>query len=117
MTEVESIPRAKLDIVENENHIASNGKDTEEHVDEKKRVAEREQNENLGDKTSVREEKRNDWAEAPPPTKNPWTRHMKTNHEKGMRSELLSYVLLSVTVIFEPFCVFFFQKSQKNLLL
>lgn len=82
MTEVESVPRAKQDIVENENHIASNGKDTEEHVEVKKRVGEREQNENLGDETSVREEKRIDWPEAPPPTKNPWTRHMKKDDAK-----------------------------------
>lgn len=114
MTEVESVPRAKQDIVENENHIASNGKDSEEHVEVKKRVGEREQNENLGDKTSVREEKHKDWPEAPPPTKNPWTRHMKKNEEKGMQSKLLSHVLVPVTVIFEPFCVFFFFRRARK---
>lgn len=114
MTEVESVPRAKQDIVENENHIASNGKDTEEHVEVKKRVGEREQNENLGDKTSVREEKRIDWPEAPPPTKNPWTRHMKKDDEKGMQSKVLSHGLVPVTVIFEPFVYFFFSEEPEK---
>ena len=117
MTDVETVSKAKLDIVENENHITSIGKNAEEQLEVKNRVAEREQNENLEDKTPLNEEKRNDWAEARPPPKNPWTRHFKANGEKGKRAKLLSYLISSETAVSKLFCVFFFQKKQKNPLL
>ena len=83
MTEVESVPKAKLDVLESENHVTNNYENDKEQVEVKNNIAEREQNENLSEKTSLKDEKRNDWADVPPPPKNPWTRHLKNSGEKG----------------------------------
>ena len=72
MTEVESVPKAKLDIVEDENHITNNCEDAGEHVEVENHTADGEQDENFSENSTLKDEKRNDSAEAPPPPKNPW---------------------------------------------
>ncbi|KAJ7327761.1 La ribonucleoprotein domain member 1B [Desmophyllum pertusum] len=82
MTEVESVPKTKLDIVEDENHITNSCEHVEEHVEVENHTGEGEENENFSENTSQKEENRNDPVEPPPPPKNPWTRHLKSNGEK-----------------------------------
>lgn len=94
MTEVESVPKAKLDIVEDENHITNNCEDAREHVEVENHTADREQDENLSENTTLKDEKRNDSAEAPPPPKNPWTKHLKGNGERSNQSKLPVNILL-----------------------
>lgn len=88
MTEVESVPKTKLDIVEDENHITNSCEHVEEHVEVENHTGEGEENENFSENTSQKEENRNDPVEPPPPPKNPWTRHLKSNGEKGTQGNL-----------------------------
>ncbi|XP_020629907.1 la-related protein 1-like [Orbicella faveolata] len=82
MTEVESVSKTKLDIVEDENHVANSCEHVKEHVEVQNHTAEGEENGILSENTSQKEVNRSDPVEAPPPPKNPWTRHLKSNGEK-----------------------------------
>lgn len=88
MTEVESVPKTKLDIVEDENHVNNSCEHVKEHVEVENHTSEGEENGHFSENTSQKEENRNDPVEAPPPPKNPWTRHLKSNGEKGTRGKL-----------------------------
>lgn len=88
MTEVESVPKTQLDIVEDENHITNSCEHVNEHVKAENHTSEEEENGHLSENTSQKEENRNDYVEAPPPPKNPWTRHLKSNGEKGRQGKL-----------------------------
>lgn len=83
MTEVESVPKTKLDIVEDENHVNNSCGHVEEHVKVENHTAAVEENDNSSENTSQKEGNRNEPMDAPPPPKNPWTRHLKSNGEKG----------------------------------
>lgn len=113
MTEVESVPKAKLDIHEEENHIKNSCENTKEQAEVENHTAEREQDENLGKNTSLKEENRND-AEAPPPPKNPWTRHLKSNDEKGDESKLsFIFTVTSNSCFWISLCVFLSEDAGK----
>lgn len=84
MTEVESVPKANLDIGEDESHITSSCKNTIDHVDVDNCTEEKEEDENVSENTSENEKNHHDSAAAPPPPKNPWTRHLKSKGEKGI---------------------------------
>lgn len=83
MTEVESVPKAKLDIGEDETHITSSCRNAIDHVDVDNCTAEKDEDENVSENTSENEKNHHDSAAAPPPPKNPWTRHLKSKGEKG----------------------------------
>lgn len=83
MTEVESVPKTKLDIVEGKNQVNNSCGHVEEHVKVENHTAAVEENDNSTENTTQKEGNRNDPIEAPPPPKNPWTRHLKSNGEKG----------------------------------
>ena len=88
MTEVESVPKANLDIVEDKNHVTNSCENVKEHVEVENHAVEGEEDENVSENTSQKERNRNESAEAPPPPKNPWTRHLKSNGEKGTDPKL-----------------------------
>lgn len=116
MTEVESVPKAKLDIHEEENHITNSCENAKEQVEVENHTAEREQDENLGKNTSLKEENRND-AEAPPPPKNPWKDTWRAMTRKVTSQNCPLYSLLLQTAVSESVCVFFFQRTLENQLL
>lgn len=82
MTEVESVPKTKLDIVEGKNQVNNSCGHVEEHVKVENHTAAVEDNDISSENTSQKEGNRNDPMEVPPPPKNPWTRHLKSNGEK-----------------------------------
>ncbi|PFX22670.1 la-related protein 1B-like isoform X1 [Stylophora pistillata] len=82
MTEVESVPKTKLDIVEGKNQVNNSCGHVEEHVKVENHTAAVEENDNSSENTTQKEGNRNDPMEAPPPPKNPWTRHLKSSGEK-----------------------------------
>ena len=88
MTEVESVPKTKLDIVEDENHVANSCEHVKEHVEVQNHTFEGEENGLLSENTAQKEVNRTDPVEPPPPPKNPWTRHLKSNGEKGTHKKL-----------------------------
>ena len=114
MTEVESVPKTKLDIVEDENRIENSCENAREHVEVENHTAEREEHENSSENTSQKVENRNDSAEAPPPPKNPWTRHLKSNGEKGIKSKLLFTSTLALDSCFLTcLCIFVSEEPEK----
>ena len=95
MTEVESVPKTKLDIVEDGNHVTNSCEHVKEHVEVGNHTSGGEENGHFSENTSQKEENRNDSVGAPPPPKNPWTRHLKSNGEKGTLGKLS----LALTVV------------------
>ena len=87
MTEVESVPKTKLDIVEGKNQVNNSCGHVEEHVKVENHTAAVEDNDISSENTSQKEGNRNDPMEVPPPPKNPWTRHLKSNGEKGTKGK------------------------------
>lgn len=114
MTEVESVPRTKLDIVEDENHVANSCEHVKELVEVQNHTAEGEENGLLSENTSQKEVNRTDPVEAPPPPKNPWTRHLKSNGEKGT---LMKLSFCSIVVLNNCFqtsvCIFLSEAAAK----
>lgn len=115
MTEVESVPKTKLDIVEDENHVANSCEHVKEHVEVQNHTAEGEENGDLSENTSQKEVNRSDPVEAPPPPKNPWTRHLKSNGEKGTHKKLFFFFDCCIKQLFLSHCVYIsFRRSNKT---